>query len=106
MVWHPIQLAYRTGPDELTMVDPHYGNFGVIRRLQFGGETWYRGVTWADGTSGRELIGYSRDCRAIAMAVYARHMHDSDTMKGPPATGPAIEYGSSPRPPRTTRRRR
>lgn len=106
MPWHPIELAYRTGPDELTMVDPHRGNFGVIRRLQFGNEVWYRGVTWAEASVGRDLIGYSHDCRAIAKALYMHHMHHSDTMKGPPATGPAVEYGSPPQAPGVARRGR
>ena len=74
--WHPIEYAFRTGQNELTLVDPNYGYFGLIRRLRFGDETWYRGVLWADVPSARVLVGYSQDLRAIVKAVYKRHLHE------------------------------
>ena len=43
--WHPIDYAFRTAPEELTLVDPHYGYIGLIRRLHFGPDFWYRGTT-------------------------------------------------------------
>lgn len=82
-MWHPIEYAFRTAPDQLTLVDPHTGFFGLIRRLDFDGDIWYRGTTWADEPRVRILVGYSRDCRVIVMSVYRVHLNTQTTNPAP-----------------------
>lgn len=57
------------------MIDPVMGAWGIIRRLTFDSEVWYRGVTFAKNPAERTLIGYSPDLRAIAKKTYLQHLH-------------------------------
>ena len=75
MPWHPLKQARRSSEYELTMVDPWMGPWGVIRRLRFEDEVWYRGVLWAARSEDRVLVGYSQDLRLIAFKTYRAHMH-------------------------------
>jgi hypothetical protein len=94
--WHPIRLAFRTGKNELTLIDPYKGYFGVIRRLEFNGEVWYRGVTWAEASSARVLVGYSRDLNAVAKLLYRRHLREPNERPGATYSGyPDLAAGPS-----------
>lgn len=79
MSWHPLEQACRVGDDQLYMIDEWMGPWAIIRRLQVDGETIYRAVTFREDRSKRELIGYSRNLRALVLQAYRRRLMDSGT---------------------------
>ncbi|WP_157696995.1 hypothetical protein [Leifsonia sp. 21MFCrub1.1] len=70
--WHPVANAQ---PTEWLLRQGALGSpYGVIRRFAFGDpnrpDVWFRVVTWAPASSGRELIGWCRTLEAAAAAAW------------------------------------
>jgi hypothetical protein len=67
-VWHPLANAH---PTEWVLRQGAAGEpYAVVRRFAFGDrsrpEVWFRVVTWAASSSGRELVGWCRTLEAAA----------------------------------------
>lgn len=70
--WHPVANAYAT---EWILRQGALGApYAVVRRFGFGDpnrpDVWYRVVTWAPASEGRELIGWCRTLEAAAAAAW------------------------------------
>ncbi|WP_431246175.1 hypothetical protein [Leifsonia xyli] len=70
--WHPVANAQ---PAEWLLRQGALGSpYGVIRRFGFGDpnrpDVWFRVVTWAPTSEGRELIGWCRTLEAAAAAAW------------------------------------
>ena len=70
--WHPVANAQ---PTEWLLRQGALGSpYGVIRRFAFGDpnrpDVWFRVVTWAPTSEGRELIGWCRTLEAAAAAAW------------------------------------
>lgn len=68
--WHPVANAH---PAEWILRQGALGPpYAVVRRFAFGDpnrpEVWFRVVTWAPDSAGRELIGWCRTLEAAAAA--------------------------------------
>ena len=68
--WHPVANAHAS---EWTLRQGELGQpYAVVRRFAFGDpnhpEVWFRVVTWAPTSDGRELIGWCRTLEASAAA--------------------------------------
>ena len=68
--WHPVANAHAS---EWTLRQGELGQpYAVVRRFAFGDpnhpEVWFRVVTWAPTSEGRELIGWCRTLEAAAAA--------------------------------------
>ena len=89
MPWHPLEQAHRVSADQLYLIDPWMGPWAIVRRLEFTGEFYYRAVTFREDPVQRELIGYSKDLRALVARAYSRRLMSV----GPSApTGPTHSY--------------
>jgi hypothetical protein len=70
--WHPVVNAQ---PTEWVLRQGAAGEpYAVVRRFAFGDpnrpEIWFRIVTWAQRSEGRELIGWCRSLEAAASAAW------------------------------------
>jgi hypothetical protein len=70
--WHPVANAQ---PSEWLLSQGALGTpYAVIRRFAFGDlnrpDVWFRVVTWAPGSEGRELIGWCRTLEAAAAVAW------------------------------------
>ena len=68
--WHPVANAHAS---EWVLRQGALGApYAVVRRFTFGDpnrpDVWYRVVTWAPDSAGRELIGWCRTLEAAAAA--------------------------------------
>ncbi len=70
--WHPVANAH---PSEWILSQGALGApYAVVRRFSFGDpnrpEVWFRVVTWAPASAGRELIGWCRTLESAAAAAW------------------------------------
>ncbi len=68
--WHPVADAHAS--EWLLRQGTTQAPYAVVRRFAFGDpnhpDVWFRVVTWAPSSQGRELIGWCRTLEAAAAA--------------------------------------
>ena len=92
MPWHPLEQAHRVDEDLLYLIDPYMGPWAIVRRLRFGDEVFYRAVTFREDPARRELVGYSKDLRAVVMSAYRRRLMGAGPVR--PAELPLPDWNS------------
>lgn len=88
--WPPIRVS---GEEWIIMRDSRREPVGVIRTLHMGPrkELFYRVVTWAPGSAGRELVGYFRTLEEADQSIRFTPKNELPTNRPTPrAPGPAV----------------